>query len=326
MRINRRFLTWGVFFIVVGAIPLAVRAGTLTTDQVGSWWNLWPLIVVGIGVGLVLSRTPFEVLGGLLVAVTAGVMAGAFLAVGAQGLPSSVCGNERGSATLPSQTGTFDGPARIDVQLNCGEVTLSGVAGSGWSFEGTGDLEHEPTVRGAGDELEIRSDDDSVSFPITSRREAWQVGVPTDVPFELELQLNAGRAEVAPGAVTLRDVDVQVNFGAVVLDLGQASGIGDLDLQSNAGSSSVTLPNLSFTGRLQVNAGSIELCTPAGAGLRVRTGESIVGSYDLAGEGLVQDGRTWETPGFASAAVRIDLTAEANAGSITLNPEDGCDG
>ena len=326
MGINRRFLTWGVFFIVVGAVPLAVRAGALSAEEVAGWWNLWPLIVIGIGAGLVLSRTPFEVLGGLLVAAAAGVMAGAFLAVGAGGLPQSVCGNERGTAALPGQTGTFGGPASIDIQLNCGEVTVTGGTGDGWSFAGTGDLEHAPTVRGEDDALAIRSDEGTVSFPITSRREAWQVGVPTDVPFGLDIQLNAGRAEIAPGAAALRDVDVQVNFGSVVLDFADATAIGELQLQSNAGSSSVILPNLSVTGRLQVNAGSIEFCTPAGAGLRVRTGESVVGSYDLAGEGLVQDGRTWETPGFASAAVRIELTTEANAGSITLNPEDGCDG
>ena len=33
MRIDRRFLGWGVFLVIVGAIPLAVRAGYLTSDQ-----------------------------------------------------------------------------------------------------------------------------------------------------------------------------------------------------------------------------------------------------------------------------------------------------
>ena len=50
----------------------------------------------------------------------------------------------------------------------------------------------------------------------------------------------------------------------------------------------------------------------------------IIASYDYAGHGLVQDGSTWTTPGFDSAAVRIELETEANAGSFTLDPEDGC--
>jgi len=326
MRINRRFLTWGTFFIVMGAIPLAVRAGALTTDQIGSWWNLWPLIVIGVGVGLVLTRTPFEVLGGLVVALAAGVMAGAFLAAGAGNLPEAACGNERGTAQLPARSGTFDGPATVNLQLNCGEVEVGGSPGTGWTFAGTGDPDHEPTVQGDANLLRVESSEEGLSLPMVSRREHWQIGIPTDVPTGVQLELNAGQATIAPGSAALRDVNVQVNFGTLVVDLTGATAIGGLDIQSNAGSSSVTLPNLSLSGRLQVNAGSIEFCTPPGAGLRVRTDESIVSSYDLGGNGLVQDGNTWESPGFEAAAVQIDLSTEANAGSITLNPEDGCDG
>ena len=49
MRINRGFLGWGVFLLIVGAIPLAVRAGYVTVDQIGNVGSLWPLILIGIG-------------------------------------------------------------------------------------------------------------------------------------------------------------------------------------------------------------------------------------------------------------------------------------
>ena len=54
MHVHRRFLGWGVFFILLGAIPLAVQAGLLTAAQVADWWRFWPLILVGIGLGLLL--------------------------------------------------------------------------------------------------------------------------------------------------------------------------------------------------------------------------------------------------------------------------------
>ena len=57
MHIRRGFLGWGVFLILAGAIPLLVRSGYLDADQVGRLWQLWPLILVGIGVGLILGRT-----------------------------------------------------------------------------------------------------------------------------------------------------------------------------------------------------------------------------------------------------------------------------
>ena len=67
------------------------------------------------------------------------------------------------------------------------------------------------------------------------------------------------------------------------------------------------------------------MCTQEDVALRLHTGESIVASYDYAGHGLIQDGSTWTTPGFDSAAQKIELRTEANAGSFALDPEDGCD-
>ena len=325
MRINRRFLTWGAFFIVLGGVPLAVRAGLLDVDEVRGWWSLWPLIVVGIGVGLVLRRTSFEVLGGLLVAVTAGLMGGAVLAGGAGGLPNAVCGNERAAGTLPAASGTFDGSAAVDLQLDCGELELTGAAGSTWSFRGAGDPARAPALESGAGRLTIRSHESS-GLDLVGRRELWQVTVPRDVPLGINLQLNAGRATIAPGAATLRDVQAQVNFGAITLDLGEVTAIESVDIQSNAGTTAVTLPNASMSGRIQVNAGAVRMCAPDGVGLRIRTGESAVSSYDFGRARLVQDGSTWTSPGYDSAGVRIELEAEANAGSFTLNPEDGCDG
>ena len=297
----------------------------MTSDQVASAWSLWPLIVVGIGVGLVLSRTPLEFLGGIVVAATFGLMVGALVTVGGSGFPSTVCGSEVGTTSFESRSGTFGNSADIDLQLDCGRLDVHGVTGGGWTFDGTGDADREPTVDADGDSLRIRSGDDDFRVGLVGTRDDWQVGVPTGVPLAFRVQLNAGQATLAPGAVRLSQLDVQFNAGAVTIDLGSAASLDEIDLQGNAGSASLILPNASVTGRLQVNAGSIEFCTPPGAGLRIRTGDNPIGSYNLDGEGLGRDGDTWESDGFDSADVRIDLRVEANVGSITLNPEDGCD-
>ena len=80
-----------------------------------------------------------------------------------------------------------------------------------------------------------------------------------------------------------------------------------------------------MTGSIEANAGAVQLCAPPGAALKLRTGESIIAAYDYDGNGLVQDGSTWTTPGFDTADVRIELRTVANAGSFALNPEGGCD-
>lgn len=323
MHLNRGLLSWGLFLILAGLVPLAERAGLISADQILGWWNLWPLILIGIGVGLVLSRTSFEVIGSLIVAGTFGLMLGAFLAVGIGGFPGGFCGNDRGTNALAEQTGTFDGPAEVSVEFNCGELAVSGAAGNAWTFGGRGDGEHEPIVESGADTLRIRAAERSF-VPFASSGESWEVGLPEGVPLGLRVQLNAGRATVAPGAGELRDVRLQVNAGAIVANLADASAIGSIDVQTNAGSASVTLPEVSVTGRVQVNAGSIEVCTPAAAGIRIHS-EGGLGGNNFADAGLEQSDDTWESAGYADAAVQIELDAEANLGSITLNPDDGCD-
>jgi hypothetical protein len=110
------------------------------------------------------------------------------------------------------------------------------------------------------------------------------------------------------------------------MDLGSVERIGDLQVGLNAGSVELTLPNLSMTGSIEANAGSVQLCAPPGAGLRLETNDSIVASYDYGDRGLIKNGSTWQSPGFDTAAVKILLRTQANAGSFSLDPKDGCGG
>jgi hypothetical protein len=59
-------------------------------------------------------------------------------------------------------------------------------------------------------------------------------------------------------------------------------------------------------------------------GLRFRGSDNPLSSNNFGDRGLEQSGHTWTSPGFDAATARIDLAISANAGSITLNPEDGC--
>ena len=118
---------------------------------------------------------------------------------------------------------------------------------------------------------------------------------------------------------------LKLNAGAATVDLGAATRVDRIDAQLNAGSLRLTLPGTSTTGTIRASAGSVRLCAGPGVGLKLHTAESVLAGYDYGGQGLIQDGSTWTTPGFDRAAVRIELQTQANAGSFALNPEDGCD-
>ena len=53
------------FAALLGAVPLAVHAGWVDAAAFDEAWQLWPLLLVGAGLGLVLARTKAAVVGGL---------------------------------------------------------------------------------------------------------------------------------------------------------------------------------------------------------------------------------------------------------------------
>lgn len=322
MRIDGRFLNWGVFFILLGAIPLAVQQQVLDRDLAARAWQLWPLLIVAGGIGLVLRRTSFDFVGGLLGAATAGLILGGLFASGGDfGVFGRVCGNDAGRA-FPAQQGTI-GSGVVDLQFNCGDLAIGTATGSGWSLAGTSDDGTAPIVDATASRLQIRSRQTSSSFGFGTRQN-WTLTVPQDPTLDLDLQMNAGSARVALAGAHLGSVSLQGNAGSTTLDLADAGSVRIVDVQMNAGSARVNLPPMSLTGTLEANAGSLALCVPAGVGLRITSNDNIISSNNFSDQGLTRTGNTWESTGFSSAPNRITLTAKANAGSITLNPKEGC--
>lgn len=321
MRMHRGFLGWGIFLILAGSIPLAVRAGYLTDDQLRNVGSLWPLILVGIGVGLILSRTRYGFLGGFIVAATFGVIVGGLLAGGVAGINSIGCGPGGGTTAFASRQGPLTGSsASIEVDLSCGDMTMSVAPGNNWQIEGQDRDAAGPNVNADNDSLRVSTRDSNRGvFGPLGDRHTWRITLPDGPQLNTQLTLNAGSSNVNMAGANLGDFETTLNAGSATVDLGSVRQIHDLQVQLNAGSIGLTLPSLSMSGSIEVNAGSVKLCTPPGVDLRLQTDESIVASYDFGGQGLTKNGSTWQTPGFDGAAVRIDLHVQANAGSVSLN-------
>ena len=328
MRINRGFLGWGVFLLLVGAVPLAVRAGYLTELQIRDVGRLWPLILIGIGLGILLARSRLAVLGGILVAGTFGLIVGGLLSGGVGGFNGGACGPDSATTAFASREGSLGGASgSVRLDLNCGDLDVAVAPGSDWRVEGRDGDGRGPDLSADGRALSVRSrDTDRGPLGVLGAREAWRITLPDAVRLDLKVELNAGSSTMDLAGAALGDVELKLNAGSATLDLAAVRELGGLRVGLNAGSLNLTLPNQSVSGAIEANAGTVNLCVPPDAALRLRTAESIVASYDYEGHGLVKEGSTWQTPGFDSAAVRIDLGTQANAGSFTLDPEGGCGG
>jgi len=323
MRIHRGFLGWGIFLILAGSIPLAVRAGYLSDDQLRNVGSLWPLILVGIGVGLILSRTRYGFLGGFIVAATFGVIVGGLLAGGVAGIDIG-CGSDRGTIAFAPRQGSITGASgSVDIDLSCGDLTVAVAPGNNWQIEGQDRDGTGPNLNADNDSLRVSTRDTRGVFGALGERQTWRITLPDGPRLDTQLTLNAGSSTVNLAGANLGRFETTLNAGSTTVDLGSVRQIGSLDVQLNAGSIALTLPNLSVTGSFEVNAGSVELCVAPDAGLRIQTDESFISSYDFEGTGLTKSGSTWQTPGFDTAAVKIDLHAHATAGSVSLNRTTG---
>ena len=76
-----------------------------------------------------------------------------------------------------------------------------------------------------------------------------------------------------------------------------------------------------------MNAGSLSICAPRAVGLRLVTGDNPISSNDFEEQGLVQGRRRVGDAGLRDRARSgVVLEVNANAGSLSLNPRQTCDG
>jgi hypothetical protein len=326
VRIHRDLAGWGVFFVVAGAVPLAVQLGLVPSAVLDRWWAFWPLLLVGIGLGLVLTRTSLEMLGGLIVAGTLGLMAAGILTSGFGGigdLPSGVCGPGGGGTPFEPRSGRFEGDASVGIELDCGTVQIDTTSEATWTVDGVDEAGRGPQVNADSQTLEIAPPDKDFGT-FLGERDRWVVQLPTATRLDLRLRINAGSAVANLDGARLGVADIELNAGQATVDLRASTEVDQLKIGLNAGTLGLYLPIVSTTGSIEANAGSVRMCAPEGVALRLRTDDSVLSSYDFGSSGLVQSGDVWETPGYDTAVTRIELRIQANAGSIRLDPEEGC--
>jgi len=319
MRINRRFLYWGVFLVAIGVVLVAADLNGVDDTTLADWLRLWPLAILAIGVGIVLRRTRFSVAGGMLAAAVPGLVLGGAFAIGPQFAID--CGGVAEPTAFVTREGTFDGPARIDVATGCGSIEVTTAPGAGWKLDAGNTTDRTATVDASGTRLSIDSGRRHGWFGDGAGRDVWRLTLPTSPIDDLSLIVNAGEGDVDLAGAQLGRLDLTTNAGETTVDLAQAA-IASLSGTVNAGKLSIDLPaNADVTGSMVVNAGAMALCVPSGTGLRVHQA-GVLGSISYSG--LDQSDGDWQSPDYASAAHRTDLTVTVNIGNVDINPTGGC--
>ncbi|HUR05268.1 MAG TPA: hypothetical protein VM347_22170 [Nonomuraea sp.] len=318
MHVDRRLLGWGLFFVLLGTIPLAVRAGLLDKALISQWPLLWPVLLIGWGLGLLLRGTPLALVGGAVGAITLGIMGGGAIATGFGNVSfASGCSSTAPSTPFAARSGDLGATARVDLIVNCGNLTVNTGAGTTWSVAGSARDAAGPVIEASAGSLSARTDSDR-NFLGTHGRSVWNVTLPRSTSMALGLTLNAGEGNLDLAGATISTVSMTLNAGSINLGLAGTTSTGDINATVNAGSAAVALPSGQHAVNLSLNAGSLTVCVPAGTQVRAQwSGALGSNNFDAAGLAKV-DNQTWTSSGFVAGQPHVELHVSANAGSVEL--------
>ena len=314
MAVHRGYLFWGIFFVLLGGIPLVDRLGVIDAAAWGDLWRLWPLIIIAIGLAILVGRSRMAVAGTVVTAVVVGAIAGGSLAAGSGLFSFGDCipGGESAMQQATDSGQLTDG-ARVELDVNCGELDVAAGSGDAWSLDAS--------YRGAAPNVIASDSSLRIEAPgERSNRQEWQVELPVERIRDLDVEMNAGGASVDVSNAQLDELSVETNAGDTTI-VADGAQIDALNVNVNAGRVRITLDGPVGEGDLSVNAGAIDLCVPDGAALRFTVEEQLTFATNLDDAGLAQDGERWTREG---SGPEITLHIEGNAASLTLNPEDGC--
>jgi hypothetical protein len=246
-------------------------------------------------------------LGGLILAVNFGVLPpltwnllwplalvalGAWIVIGAFVRPRSAEG-QRVSVPLEGAQA-----ARVIVRHGAGRLDVSGGAAPDELFSGDFvGLRHRESVSGSGVVADLSLDEDWPRWERGATGLDWSLRLTEAIPVALELHVGASDNRLDLTRVRLAELQLETGASSTVVALPAGVGLTKVGLKTGAASVRVTVP--------------------PNVAARV-TAHGALATFDVDAARFPRVGDVWESPGFDTATDRVEITAEAGVGSISV--------
>ena len=298
---RNRTLFWPALLILVGAVALLVNLGVVPTDRLYRLADLWPVLLVILGLELLVNQMHMppaaEVTASVLIVAVAVVGAGIYVALGAP-------------IATGTQTINFSEPASgvnaATLQIDGGASTLH-IQGS---TSLTGDL-FQAQVKYSGPEPTESFDQSSGRVVIAQNgrfgffgHEQLQVDVQLNTAVPWKLLVHSGASKDTYDLPNVNLTSVEIDTGASTEDL--------------------TLPNPSGTVPVRINGGAltVHLHRPSGAAASVKvSGGSVSLTFD--GDRISAVGSVSHATDPASDS--YDVTVSGGACTVTMDTNSALD-
>ncbi|NMB46386.1 MAG: hypothetical protein GX998_08265 [Firmicutes bacterium] len=295
-----RQLWLGVVLILVGVLMLMSNLGHLTWEFWGALWQMWPVLLISLGLTMLLSRSRWAFLGPLVL-----IAAILFVALTPTRLPLFPYPQMRGyhwqrSTTFVRPWDASIGAGELQVELGAGTIDITGpgeqlISGNMsyhrgmpvWAYQQRG---HKAIV--------------GLSSPRSRGRFAGgggyrgSIALGSMVPWDIRLEVGAGNLQGDFRNIRLQRLDLKV-------------GVGSIDL---------TLSDKGLRGEILVEGGvsSVRLHVPKGVGVRIQV-TNPVGTNNLREAGLAKTGDFWISEDYEAASSAYDITISVGVGKVELD-------
>lgn len=303
---HRPSLVGPVLLITIGLVLLLANLGLL---QVAWWelWRLWPLLLVLIGLDIIgrHSRWATALVAVLTLALVAGVL---YVLVRQPEAARPLLGSGPGLVAYPV-TQELEGAqeVEVDIHMGVGDLRVEALEDSALLLQG--DLSY-PQRWGAPARVTYSVSGGRGRLLVTSRtRSGWAI------PFGGSASGDRWTLQLSP-RVPL-SLELEAGVSSSVLDLSRLRLV-DLRIRGGVGRAEVRFPaeGEQITARVDGGVGEVILRIPESLAARI-TVRGGLGSLQVA-ERFERQGDVYETPGYATAANRLEVYVEGGVGSLRV--------
>jgi hypothetical protein len=288
-----------VILIGLGIVFLLNNLGLLEWTVWETLLRLWPVLIIGIGLDLLIGRR--SIWGSLLVVVLVlGLAAGAVALY--ESRARGAAGFDREVIEVPLE-GASEGDVNLDMSV--GRLEVQDAEASDLLVDGEVALRPGENLRS-----EARSEGETVFYSLSSdlrewrefsfpgswvRDRVWTLGFNPDVPLRMTIDVGVGEVVIDLSGLAVRELDLNGGVGRVVVTLPQ--GI-DAEI------------------RMELGVGENVLRVPEGVGVRVRAEGGL--APVTAPSGYTRGDGVYTSANYATAESQVDVEISAGVGAIVI--------
>jgi hypothetical protein len=275
------------FWAAAGVLLLLANLELVPWDAWTIASALWPLIIVSIGLDLLFGRRSFW-LGLVGLAVVVAIMLGSLMLLNA-----STARGVQINQPVPAAD-----QARIVLKPVIGSLKVESGAAGGDLVSGTVPTGRRSQVSPQYDDTTQTLTLERTGMPVMltpAESSGWDLALSPDIPLTLDTEMALGRVDFDLTGLTIEEFNLSLPMGTarIVLPAGD-----------------------SFGGSIDLPMGSLEIVVPAGVGFKLIENGGVV-AIDVP-DGYEHSGGTYTSPGYDSAAVKIDLIVNTGMGRIAV--------